>query len=681
LTESQPDGPAYGFREEQGGQAFAAENFAYQMDVKCHQDGITITPSGDDALAPAWSFSLAKPLAAQSMITAQNGRVAYQHGPHQEEWFVNSTKGVEHGMTLSTAISSQDEPLIIEFAVDSSLKGEQAGSNHLVFSNEAGVPTLRYEQLFAFDAKGRDIPTALAWNEDRSTISWRVDHQGFDYPITIDPIIATFSQTLLPPTLSNGSFGDSIAIVGNFMAVGSPSLSRVYLYEKNAGTWEIFSRKNFLVSTASNGGAFGTQVLMPDLNTIIVSDINYDAPTAGGGTNSNQGAIFVFGRNVGGDNNWGLIKQFTTTDFQLPNGELSDRLGTVMASDGSTLIANAIGDQDLYDTAIKFLYVFEKDRGGVNNWGQVPGVRIQGLNFASGFTYGHTFDFSGDLLVVGSSAENYQARSGSAIVQFQGAIYLYGRNQGGTNQWGLLPNGRRYAANGLFGDFFGRSVSISGDIIAVGADSVDLSASQADAGAVYLLSRNQGGTGAWGFLPGRITAADAAAGDGFGAFVELSGDVLAVRASGDDVAGTNNAGSVYLFEKNLGGPNNFGAVSGGKFSIDNVSNIVKVNSPVFLSPGHLAFSTNPSTGNSSLSIVNLSGTTAPATLGPISFSPQGVVSFTPAAAGNYQLRTSTNLSTWSNQGAAQVGAANASLTWNTGAPTPGTKRFYRVESP
>lgn len=83
---------------------------------------------------------------------------------------------------------------------------------------------------------------------------------------------------------------------------------RVHLYERNGGTWEIFTRKPYLSTPADNGNRFGFRVLMPDRNTIIVSDPAYDAPTPTGGTNRDQGAVFVFGRDVGGDNHWGLIR-------------------------------------------------------------------------------------------------------------------------------------------------------------------------------------------------------------------------------------------------------------------------------------------------------------------------------------------------------------------------------------
>ncbi|TAG09651.1 MAG: hypothetical protein EAZ42_06205 [Verrucomicrobia bacterium] len=661
--------------------SFTAENAPYGLEILFDHHGMTLRPN-NPAIPEEdkWSFSMIQiaPPSVPSQTSPET--ISYESKPGHTEWFINSEKGIEHGMNLASPPSSMSEPLKFNFKVSSNLRCEGGSENNLVFKDEKGAPTLRYEKLIAYDAKGKIIPTALTWDDTTSTIAWQVDHQGFDYPIVIDPIIATFAQTLTPPSTIIGSFGEAIAIVGDFMAVGTPSSNRVYLYEKSGGTWTLFSRKNFLVSPATNGGAFGTQVLMPNLDTIIVSDTSFDAPTSTGGTNTNQGAIFAFGRNIGGDNNWGLIKQFTLTEPLLPSGKLADRLGTVMSLSGNFLAASAIPDSDSYDTAIKSVYLFEKDRGGLDNWGQVPGVRIHSSDFSSGFSYARSFSLFGDLLVVGSQAESFTQAPGSPTIQFQGAVYLYGKNQGGANQWGLLPNGRRYAPDGAFGDFFGRSVSGSGDFIAVGADGVDLSASQGGAGAVYLLSRNQGGSGAWGFLPGRLTAADAAASDAFGAFVQLAGNVLAVRASSDDVAGTNDAGSVYLFDRDQGGTNAFGAVANGKFSIDNVSSIIKVKSPLFLSENHLAFATSPSVGNSSVSIINLSASTGTGEgLGQLTFARDGLATFVPRAAGTYQLRTSINLQTWADLGAPQTGAASANLIFNTGTPGSEPRRFYRIE--
>lgn len=487
-------------------------------------------------------------------------------------------------------------------------------------------------------------------------------------------LTATFDQNVHGPRTHN-TFGDNIVAVGNFMAVSESN--RVCLYERNAGTWEIFARKNMIVSPGSNTDEFGHRVLMPDRNTIIVSDPLFNALTPTGGTNVDQGAVYVFGRDVGGDNNWGLVRQITATDHQLPNGALSKRLGDVMAySNGRMVISAAAGS-----SSTKFFYVFEKDRGGTDQWGQVPGVKLEGTSL-SVLNFGYTIAMSGDTIVVGSPFEGYQETPSSSIVQARGAIFLYGRNQGGADRWGLLPNGKRFTPDGAATDYFGRTISISGDTMAVGAPGRDLSPTQQDAGMVFLLSKNQGGSGNWGFTPARITAPDAAAGDEFGAVAVLRDSVLAVCASEDDVAGVNDAGSIYLFERNPA--NQWQAVNGGKFSIDVVPGITQVNtgfdSELFLDEQRLLFWSRISTLGRVVTDIRLTGFPSNGSIGRIDFSRQGRLTFTPGAAGTYQLRTSTDLQAWVDQGTAFSGTSGTPVMIETGVPGGQGQRFFRIES-
>ncbi|RYD63814.1 MAG: hypothetical protein EOP83_11230, partial [Verrucomicrobiaceae bacterium] len=331
------------------------------------------------------------------------------------------------------------------------------------------------------------------------------------FPGTGISLTATFDQNV-SGLRTNNSFGDNIVAIGNFMAVSEDN--RVYLYERNGGTWEIFARKNMITSPGSNSDEFGQYVLMPDRNTLIVSDPLFNALTPSGGTNIDQGAVYVFGRDVGGDNNWGLVKQITVTDHQLPNGALSKSLGDVMAyGDGRLVVSAKPGN-----SAAKFLYIFEKDRGGPNQWGQVPGVKLEGTDVSlSNFAY--TLAVTGDTIVVGSPFEGYRETPSSPTDLARGAVFFFGRNQGGADRWGLLPNGRKYAPDGISADYFGRTISISGGRMAVGAIGRDLSASQTDAGVVYILAKDPGGSGTWGFTSDRIIAPDAAGGDEFGAVV------------------------------------------------------------------------------------------------------------------------------------------------------------------
>ena len=65
------------------------------------------------------------------------------------------------------------------------------------------------------------------------------------------------------------------------------------------------------------------------------------------------------------------------------------------------------------------------------------------------------------------------------------------------------------------------------------------------AGAAYVFERNAGGADNWGQVE-RITAQDAAADDRFGQDVSISGDVIAIGANQDDDRGSG-CGAVYVY--------------------------------------------------------------------------------------------------------------------------------------
>ena len=67
-----------------------------------------------------------------------------------------------------------------------------------------------------------------------------------------------------------------------------------------------------------------------------------------------------------------------------------------------------------------------------------------------------------------------------------------------------------------------------------------------DAGAAYIFKRDQGGADNWGQVK-KITASDGAAGDYFGVSVSISGDTVVVGAAKDDDNGID-ASSAYVFK-------------------------------------------------------------------------------------------------------------------------------------
>lgn len=92
-------------------------------------------------------------------------------------------------------------------------------------------------------------------------------------------------------------------------------------------------------------------------------------------------------------------------------------------------------------------------------------------------------------------------------------------------------------------DTFGEGVAISGDTALIGAPDHDAAAD--GAGAVYVFVRN----GSTWTEQAKLTASDAAVGDGFGRKVALDGETALVGSVGDDDAG-NASGAAYVFVRN-----------------------------------------------------------------------------------------------------------------------------------
>jgi hypothetical protein len=253
------------------------------------------------------------------------------------------------------------------------------------------------------------------------------------------------------------------------------------------------------------------------------------------GSQTDQGAAYVFTRNFGGGtDNWGLVKELTASD-----AVTSTRFGgSVAISGGETIVVGAVGQ-----AGGGAAYVFERNQGGINNWGEV-----KKLQTASTSLFGVSVAVEGSRIAVGASWDSYPSN--------RGAVYLFERNQGGAGNWGQVK--RLIASDAANGDEFGYKVTLDNDILAVAAYTADVN-TLADAGAVYVFYRNDGGADNWG-QRAKVTAGDPGAGDFFGQSVALCADTLVVGAHQADINGNSNQGAVYVYQRNQGGANLWGQV-------------------------------------------------------------------------------------------------------------------------
>ena len=154
-------------------------------------------------------------------------------------------------------------------------------------------------------------------------------------------------------------------------------------------------------------------------------------------------------------------------------------------------------------------------------------------------SFGETLSVSGNLLAVGNSRASLDYER-----YFTGAVYLYRVEENGSATYlsqVMAPDASRF-------DFFGSSLSLSGDLLAVGAPNVDAQGAEVqshwDTGAVYLYRLESNGSAD---LLTKLTVPDGAGHDRFGFSVTQSGNLLAVGADGVNESGRENVGSVYLY--------------------------------------------------------------------------------------------------------------------------------------
>ena len=108
------------------------------------------------------------------------------------------------------------------------------------------------------------------------------------------------------------------------------------------------------------------------------------------------------------------------------------------------------------------------------------------------------------------------------------------------------------ASDGAASDEFGRSVSIDGDTVVVGARYDDDPVKGSNSGYAYVFTRDTPGdlTSGWTQVA-KLTAGDGAADDQFGYSVSIDGDTIVVGAYLDD--DPTNRGSAYVLTRDTAG--------------------------------------------------------------------------------------------------------------------------------
>ncbi len=221
------------------------------------------------------------------------------------------------------------------------------------------------------------------------------------------------------------------------------------------------------------------------------------------------------------------------------DGAAYDNFGISVSISGDSVVVGAYPDWVAEARYQGSAYIFTQDQGGANNWGQVK--ELIASDGHSNAYFGNSVSISGDRVVVGA----FQHLVGGMVEV--GSAYIFYQDQGGTNNWGEV---KQLAASDRFlQDRFGTSVSISGDSVIIGAPYNDLTYS--DQGSAYIFKQDEGGANNWGQVK-QLTASDGLLQDYFGMSVSISGDFVAVGADADDVGANTDQGFCVRLHAGLG---------------------------------------------------------------------------------------------------------------------------------
>jgi hypothetical protein len=310
--------------------------------------------------------------------------------------------------------------------------------------------------------------------------------------------------------LASDAFSVSVAVGSDVAIAGNQSDYNVYLFYKDQGGIDNWGAG--ITESIYGGGLtqFGRSLALSG-DTLVIG-----APLAQvlGHETYGQGYARIYYRTE--VDSWSLAREVTASD-----GGFQEYFGSKVAISGDTA---CIAQRGGYSPGAYFFY---KDHEGLDNWGEVRKLKRADLGVSTNGDFARGIAISGDLAVIGVPGD-IPGDEGSS-----GAIYILSRNNGGTDNWGLVK--KIVSDEGIYS--FGENVALSGDLLAVASYS-----------SVYIHSRNQGGSDNWGLVKRLSQREDEDSQELFGYSVAISRETVLIGApwyAGETSPGT---GAAYIWE-------------------------------------------------------------------------------------------------------------------------------------
>ena len=409
---------------------FEAPNQRQGWQTKFTTQGVQLVPQSGTWM---WGLTLTRygyegeftSLLSTPTLNATQETITYQWDTNLSEWWVNDPAGLEQGFTLQhrPPNTGQQTPLLLEMTLTGDLTPQQEKEDKIVFVNKQGRVVLTYDKLYVIDVTGQQIPAHLQLTDEQSTIQIIVDDNNATYPLTIDPWVQANKLTASDAAASDW-FGFDVAISGDIAIVGAHGnddtgdfSGSAYIFKRNLGGADNWGEvAKLTASDEAEGDRFGRSVA-----------INGDSAIVGAWANSDSGrysgSAYIFERNLGGADNWGEATKLTASD-----AAEGDSFGLSLAINGDSAIIGALHNNDA-GVRSGSVYIFERNHGGDNNWGQV--TKLTANDAAAYDLFGRSVAISGDIAIVGASGNSDSGKN-------SGSAYIFERNHGGDNNWGQV---------------------------------------------------------------------------------------------------------------------------------------------------------------------------------------------------------------------------------------------------
>lgn len=244
-----------------------------------------------------------------------------------------------------------------------------------------------------------------------------------------------FLKKLVASDGSSGDyFGTSVSISDNYAVIGANGKSWIadgntpvyragaaYIFKKDGSGVDSWSEvKKLVASNHEEGDGFGTSVAISDDYAVIGAEYEGLSPEESN-VRSYLGSAYIFKNALGSPDNWGLIKKVTA-----PVRENYDHFGISVAISGNYVMVGATEeDHDSQDN--NYLensgsaYIFSKDNGGSDKWGQLK--KITASTRSSRSNFGFAIGISGQNALVGASLESNDLNEADNKI-YAGAAYF-----------------------------------------------------------------------------------------------------------------------------------------------------------------------------------------------------------------------------------------------------------------